>query len=816
MSEGLAAPHQGLPDGLRSGLERQFGVDLGPVAVHRGPAAAASAADLGATAYTVGRHIVLGEPAGETVLRHEVAHAVQQDLAEVGSAPPTALTPVDGPLEAEASRAERGGPARQASPPVVARQTAQVVPPYTDSWITRWNRFSAQRWGATVAQLTPLARDLADTIDTAGIEPVVAHGLELANWLAANGLQSEADRVLAEVRSTWLISYATAGANRTLPSLGAILGSVISSDVDGVVAGGEALARAGDHPRAMERLATAYELYQYQLLQAGPEREQQLQTPGGRGIADFTRSTTLYPGAAHAYDQMRHILGVYFDLAQEARAAGDQATAAADEMRAADLETSIRGNVLGQGQSVTAEVQNVTDVHGHDALRIFGTNDVNADVTQLPGLPPPREVGAPGTAGGPLAAGGGAMTTQWATPQAIEQSLSGQVALVAELRKEPAVQRAFGGGPLDLNDTSTRLRVWAAVYGAAEQSQAGSGLVHLMEVIGRYLRAFTVHTSYNVDDFGRSYLEDHENTMPKDLAGRLERDCGVYALTIAYEVFRTARGATPRPDLSFELVAMPEHVTLAIVDRAHARFFLTNNDQVIGPNPLGGTTILAAVAQAYAPIRGLHSVVGPAVEVGLGGTDQSEPDFRAGAWRHYEDSASWGIHVPKPTPDQTPEEAREAAYRAFYDDQRQVDAGGDQLDAALDALVVALGRAAGPTDQLAVLTGALGPLRTDGYALANVFDRLGPNVFRPKTPVIDATSRAAQQRLSGDLRFIFTSRRPGSPHPLARLAMALDLFSSLGGTLTADDTVLLRWCDRVPAFQAAVADYLARGRPPRF
>ena len=691
---------------------------------------------------------MLAQPAqlaSETVLRHEVAHAVQQDLVEVSSAPPTVVTEVDGPLEAEAGRAETGAPARQASSPIVARQvtatagggvgsSAQVVPPFADPWITRWKRFADQRWGATVAELTPLARDLADTIETAGVEPVVAHGLELANWLAANGLQAEADRVLAEVRSSWLISYVTASGNRTLPSLGAVLGTVISSDVDGVVAGGEALARAGDHPRAMERLATAYELYQYQLLQAGPEREQQVQTPGGRATADFTRSTTLYPGAAHAYDQMRHILGFYFDLAQQARSAGDPATAAADEKLAADLETRIRGGfVLAEGQSMTAEVRNVTDVHGHDALRILGTNDVNADVTQLPGLPPPREVGAPGTTAGPLAAGGGALTTQWSTPEALEASLSGQVALVAELRREPAIQQAFGSAAIDLNDTSTRLRAWALVYGAAEQSQAGSGLVHLMEVIGRYLRAFTVHTSYNVDDFGRSYLEDHENTMPKDLAGRLERDCGVYALTIAYEVYRTARGATPRPDLSFELVAMPEHVTLAIVDRANARFFLTNNDQVIGPNPVGGTNILAAVAQAYTPIRGLHSVVTPAVEVGLGSTAQSEPDFRAGAWRHYEDSASWGIHVPRPRDDQTPEEARDAAYRAFYDDQRRVDTASDQLDVALDALVAALGRAGGPADQLAVLNGALGPLRTEGFALANVLTASVPTSSGPRS-----------------------------------------------------------------------------------
>jgi len=174
-----------------------------------------------------------------------------------------------------------------------------------------------------------------------------------------------------------------------------------------------------------------------------------------------------------------------------------------------------------------------------------------------------------------------------------------------------------------------------------------------------------------------------------------------------------------------------------------------------------------------------------------------------------------GIHVPPPTAGQTPADARQAAYTAFYDAQQRVDAGTSRLDLAVDALVGRLAQT-GATGALTVLTAELPALRTLGFPLAAGFDRLGPNALHPGTPVVDATSAGAQRRLAGSIRYLFTSQRPSSPHPLARLAMALQLFSSLGGTLTADDAAFLAWCDRVPGFQSAVADYVGRGRPPRF
>lgn len=89
----------------RADMEARFGHPLGGVRVHTGAEAAASAAAIGARAYTVGSDIVFGErrfaPSttdGQRLLAHEIAHVVQQ--SESG--------PARGPaLEAEARAAAR-------------------------------------------------------------------------------------------------------------------------------------------------------------------------------------------------------------------------------------------------------------------------------------------------------------------------------------------------------------------------------------------------------------------------------------------------------------------------------------------------------------------------------------------------------------------------------------------------------------------------------------------------------------------------------------------------------------------------------------
>ncbi|TVP48077.1 MAG: DUF4157 domain-containing protein [Gemmatimonadales bacterium] len=80
-----------LPPSVRSFFEPRFGQDFAEVRIHTGADAAASAAELTARAYTVGRDIVFGRGefapgsvAGRLLLAHELAHVVQQGNAPHG------------------------------------------------------------------------------------------------------------------------------------------------------------------------------------------------------------------------------------------------------------------------------------------------------------------------------------------------------------------------------------------------------------------------------------------------------------------------------------------------------------------------------------------------------------------------------------------------------------------------------------------------------------------------------------------------------------------------------------------------------------
>lgn len=76
-----SGPTRRIPDSARRVLEDSFGVDLGGVRVHEGPAAATAARMLGARAFTRGRDIWLGDDGARDdlhLLAHEVVHVVQQ------------------------------------------------------------------------------------------------------------------------------------------------------------------------------------------------------------------------------------------------------------------------------------------------------------------------------------------------------------------------------------------------------------------------------------------------------------------------------------------------------------------------------------------------------------------------------------------------------------------------------------------------------------------------------------------------------------------------------------------------------------------
>lgn len=77
--EVLRSPGSPLAGPVRQEMESRLGADFSDVRVHTGSAARASAAEVGARAYTSGSHIVLGDGGGDRhTLAHELTHVVQQ------------------------------------------------------------------------------------------------------------------------------------------------------------------------------------------------------------------------------------------------------------------------------------------------------------------------------------------------------------------------------------------------------------------------------------------------------------------------------------------------------------------------------------------------------------------------------------------------------------------------------------------------------------------------------------------------------------------------------------------------------------------
>ncbi|WP_078946158.1 eCIS core domain-containing protein [Streptomyces exfoliatus] len=75
----LATAGRPLDDSTRTDMEAKFGADFSGVRIHDNSAARASAAEVGARAYTSGDHVVIGEGGGDKhTLAHELTHVIQQ------------------------------------------------------------------------------------------------------------------------------------------------------------------------------------------------------------------------------------------------------------------------------------------------------------------------------------------------------------------------------------------------------------------------------------------------------------------------------------------------------------------------------------------------------------------------------------------------------------------------------------------------------------------------------------------------------------------------------------------------------------------
>ena len=131
VASAAGSPSSPLPVSIQRRFESSLGTDLSAVRVHTGPESQASAAAVGARAYTVGQdiHFAAGQydphsASGQHLIAHEVAHTVQQ---ADGSAVRQNKLEVSSPMDAAEHEADRaadamivGAPAVIASAPATA------------------------------------------------------------------------------------------------------------------------------------------------------------------------------------------------------------------------------------------------------------------------------------------------------------------------------------------------------------------------------------------------------------------------------------------------------------------------------------------------------------------------------------------------------------------------------------------------------------------------------------------------------------------------------------------------------------------------
>jgi hypothetical protein len=763
----------------RAYFEPRFGRDLSAVRLHDGAGAAAAARALDARAFALGDHIALGAEApaprreeARWLLAHEIAHVVQH-------------VPGD--------RVIRRRNGTTTLPPMPRGRT----------FADMWSDFESVR-DSNPARAAGFA---AEMIPVMLLDETRRHGIDLLFWLLDNGRADLARGVLSNLSDAYMVDWAT---NRLLQA-GPMWGSR-TPDPAALVRRAETEARAGRHESAHLLFQVAYELAQMILIDLTTREHEALERrQADIGLDDEGRAVALAQASSFGIDVgtmltvIRDIFGFYPGEERRARLAGDAEAARAASGLGFVLRLDLLENHTLSGDVLTMETVAAFNRFGQRGYELIGASGPSEIVTPLPGTPTPDELGL--------------FPTFTSTLQSLVTAIAGQEEFVNGLMGEPEIQREFRGRVPDMNDRDQRLRVWSAMYRAYQrQDTLGMGVLHhLMSLMREYLQAFTRHTEYNIRDFGVSYLSSE---FPTDLAGRAVRDCGVYALTVAYEVFRTARAARPALNLEFRLYSVPEHVTLVIFDFDAGRHYLVNNDQV-SPSRRGGPNdpeTLQSVANAYAQTFGRAFAITPMQDISLGTTRDTDAAFRQSAWRNYLVTTLWGLETP-------PGSDAQEVYRQYYEDLANFDRGGRRLQAQLDAASIAH-RATSANRQAEQLTGAIDGVFPLGLALARTFDRYGPHArtvaegdpARVRGVLGPGSTPQGLGRTLGARQYLY-AHQPGtesSAHPIARLAGALLRLQQLGGVLTPDQQALVTWVRTVPGLDAMLQRYVAGGLGPTF
>lgn len=93
----------------------------------------------------------------------------------------------------------------------------------------------------------------------------------------------------------------------------------------------------------------------------------------------------------------------------------------------------------------------------------------------------------------------------------------------------------------------------------------------LISLLQNYLNAFTIHTPYNISEYGDNYLT---RDFPKALTGQLIHDCGVFALKTVYMLSLVGE----RLGLKIQYMLLPSHIGLIISGDQTPTVYVHNNN----------------------------------------------------------------------------------------------------------------------------------------------------------------------------------------------------------------------------------------------
>ncbi len=732
-----------LTDRTRGFMENAFSADFSKVRVHTDSRAAEMSQGIQAKAFTHGNDIYFNKgqfqpegTEGKRLLAHELTHVRQQmgDLTtgniqrDVFSGPTTA-----GEILTEINR--------------------------------RLDANNLLRMSELVSNFALMSTN----------EQMLRDGVPLVIRLLEAGLRTEAVSVLNAVSSAWMFQFATNGPLVNMSAFGT------GHPIEELIGRATVEEAQGNHAVAIELLKNAFFLAQILLLNMTSEFDTRIsQTltdlgPEGANAVFFGIIHLLqYSTYERLYQAIRNIATFYITRQRQAQLAGNAQTATRYGQLDSQLNSALRDSgtlfsrSTGRGLTVMSTVPTSRDPNP----TLLGANAESETIRPLPGTPRPDEI---------------AQHPYYSIEMgALLDTLRGQELLVNEVFQFPEVVVAFPSHTINWGSRGDRVRLWNALYdGLVRQHGNTDALPQLMTRIQRYLENYTFHTEYDIRDFGRSYLS---TDFPTDLIGRVARDCGVYAVTVAYEVYRVARHASL--DINFRIYTSLDHVILVIIETSQNRHFVVSNDVISAPT--AGVTdaeIINSVGSSFAAIGQTRFGVTPVLHNDAGSSALGDRNFRGNLWNQFREIGHrWGLRdrtVTNPDTNQP-----ESLYDRHYRDLRTFNQRALRTVQRMGQIEQGLAAAASAADRLALLQHDFVPLAnaviSDVWPL---FMRLG------ECADIATTSRRLARRRR---EFVFNAG--GVMHPFVRMAIMLLRFQQLGGTLAPTQIFFICALQRISMF----------------